>query len=58
MIKALEKIVIIGIFFLAIVIGVGIAALVIEAIKQAKIEACFDYKDPEVCEEVANGIKR
>lgn len=54
----LEKIVIIGVFFLAIAIGVGIAALVIEAVKQTKIEACFDYKDPKICEEVVNEIKR
>lgn len=58
MIRALEKIVLIGIFFLAIVIGVGMATLVIEAIEQTKAEACFDYRDPEVCKEVTNEIKR
>lgn len=40
------------VYIIAIFIGVGMAILVIKAIEQAKIEACFDYKDPKVCEEV------
>lgn len=52
MIKVLEKIVFVGILFLAIVIGAGMATLVIEAIEQTKATACFEYKSPEACEDV------
>lgn len=48
----LEKLFWVGLYFLLIVIGAGIAALVIQAIEQTKVEACFTYKNPEVCEEV------
>lgn len=53
MMKILEKTVLVGIFFLAIVIGVGMAAIVIEAVKFAGAQACFDYKDPIICEEMS-----
>lgn len=33
-------------------IGAGMAILITKAIEQAKIEACFDYKKSEICEEV------
>lgn len=51
--KVLEKLVLIGTFALAIVIGAGMAILVTKAIDEAKIKACFDYKKTEFCEEAS-----
>ncbi len=53
-----EKIAWLVLYIVAILIGVGMFMVVINAVKQAKIEACFDYKDPKVCEEVINEIKK
>lgn len=50
MMRILERIVLVGIFLLAIVIGVGVAAIVIEAVDHTHQTACFDYKTPEACE--------
>lgn len=47
-----EKITWMVVYIIAVLIGVGLAIIVTKAIEQAKIEACFDYKDPEICEEV------
>lgn len=52
MMRILERIVLVGIFLLAIVIGVGVAAIVIEAVDYTRQTACFDYKTPEACEGV------
>ena len=52
MMRLLERIVLVGIFLLAIVIGVGVAVIVIEAVDHTRQTACFDYKTPEACEGV------
>lgn len=55
----MRKNIILGIVYIvAIFIGAVFAILTTKAIELAKIEACFDYKDPEVCEEVINETKR
>lgn len=38
--------------FLAVLLGVGVATLTIEAIEQTKAEACFESKDEEICKEI------
>lgn len=55
----MRKNIVLGIVYVVtIFIGAILAILTIKAIELAKIEACFDYKDPEVCKEVVNEIKR
>ena len=55
----MRKNIILGIvYIIAIFAGAVFAIFVTKAIELAKIEACFDYKDPKVCEEVINEIRR
>lgn len=54
MIRVLEKIIMTGLFLLAIVIGAGMAMIVTKAVDYTWQTACFDYKTPEACEEIRN----
>lgn len=53
-----ELIIWLAVILLMATIGAGIAILVVKAIETTKAEACFDYKDSAICEEVINKAKK